>query len=145
MLWKGIYTTGVDEVDWQNFNLLDYVEVMMNTEDNGARLMQLEIFEELVKNFFECEQRLHDECRYFAADRHRYVHENFIEMLGRIKRDYVKTGITLENENLFRKHVVAFFKNHIVCDDRLFAFFYNNNVLRENFVEHENTYVESAV
>jgi len=145
MSWNSSYETGIDEIDRQNFNLISYIEVMTNSKDNRARLAQLEIFEELVKNYFECEQRLHDECCYFDAYRHRIFHEAYIITLQGIKQNFEKTGATAGNEKLFRNKAVDFLKNHITGRDKSFARFYQNNIFRENYVENENLETSTAV
>ena len=145
MSWNSSYETGVDEIDRQNFELLDYIEVMKNTEDNKTRLMQLEIFEELVKKNFMQEQRLHDECRYFDAFWHKISHQAYIKKLQHTKHNLSESGATLENENIFRTQVVEFLKYHITCHDKSFAHFYNDNKFCENFVEQENTFATAML
>jgi len=145
MMLKGFYKTGVDEIDRQNFNLINHIEAMMDPENKGTKLTQLQNFEGLVKKYFENEERLHAECRYLAADRHRYAHEVFIKMLQQIKREFIETGITLENENIFKEHVVGFFVNNIMDGDKTFGIFYHNNVLSKNNVGPVNPYVQAAV
>ena len=41
MLQNNSYETGVDEIDWQNFELIAHIGAMMQTEDNRTMLMQL--------------------------------------------------------------------------------------------------------
>ena len=145
MLWYSLYETGVDEIDRQNFELIDRVKVMMNIEDNKERLKQLEIFEELVKKYFAREQRLHEEFCYLDAYWHRVFHEAYIRKLQHAKQRFIETGATLENEKIFITQVVEFLKNHIACHDRSFAHFYYNSILCENFFGHENANTQAAV
>jgi len=129
MLWKSSYKTGIDEIDRQNLDLIKNVEVMMRPDDLGAKLMRLEDFEKLVKKYFEHEQRLHKELSYSDAYWHKIAHEVYIKKLQHVKRNFVETGATLENEKNFRTKVVEFLKNHIACHDRSFAHFYFDNMV----------------
>jgi len=132
MLRNSSYKTGIDEIDKQNYDLIDRVDEMMNTEDNGERLKQLGIFEELVKKYFEREQRLHNECRYFDSYWHHIIHELYITKLLHTKQIFTEAGATPGNKEIFRRQVVEFLKDHIMCHDRSFANFYNNIILLEN-------------
>ena len=131
MLWNDSYKTGVDVIDLQNFEIVASIREMMQFEDNKKRLTQLEVFEELVKKYFEREEKLHDECG-FDAYLHRISHEIYINALQQIKRNFEKTGTTMENEKFFRTNVVEFFKKHIKSHDMCFAYFYRNNILYKN-------------
>jgi hemerythrin len=103
---------------------VDYMETLMNTKDHQKRLVQFEVLEKLIKTFFTFEQRLHDELGYFDANAHRISHESYIRRLKHTKRNFLKTGATPENEELFITRVVDFFEIHILRHDVLFAIFY---------------------
>jgi len=128
MLWKSSYETGVDEIDRQNFDLLSCVEAMMGPDAASTKLIQLETFETLVTRYFTFEQGIHTKSRYFDADKHEYYHAAYIKSLQGIKRNFEKTGATLENEKIFIREVVEPLQNHIMCHDKLFAFFFHNNI-----------------
>ena len=98
---------------------------MANTKDWSTRLSELENLEQLVKKSFLLEQRIHEKYGYFDADWHETIHELYIKKLQIAKRYLAQTGITLENEQIFRWQVAEFFKAHIMCHDRAFAHFYH--------------------
>jgi len=145
MLWNDSYETGVDEIDRQNVDLITYIEAMMSTEDNKAKLRQLEIFIQLVKKFFEHEQSLHNRCSYFRVDEHRISHESYIRKLRRMKREFVEMGSSRDNNIIFNKNVVEFLKNHITRHDELFARFYHDKIFYENIAMYGNAYGTVAV
>jgi len=140
MLWKDTYKTGIDEIDGQNFDLIKNVEAIMSPADNGTRLNQFEIFEELVIKCFEREQRLHEECRYYYSYWHGIAHAAYIKALQRAKQDFFGTVAALVNERVFRIKVFEFLKNHITCLDKSFARFYHKYISLENFFEDGKNY-----
>ena len=134
MLWKSSYATGIDEIDRQNFELIIRIGIMMHAVDNKAKLTQLENFEELVKKYFDREQRLHNKNGYFDADKQKNFHETYIRKLQHTKQHFVKTGITFENKQIFRTNAVELLQNHILYHDKLFALIHCN--LRKNVNIH---------
>ena len=145
MLWKDSYKTGIDEIDRQNFDLINNIEAMMSPTDNETRLMQLDAFEELVKKYFEREQKLHKECHFYDAYWHRIVHKAYIKVLRRTKQDFVETMTTPEKEIIFRIKLFEFLKNHITRLDKSFARYYHKNIPCEDFVGYEKAYATAMV
>jgi len=145
MLWNSSYKTGIDEIDKQNNELINNIVTIMYSANNRTRLMQFEIFEELVKKYFEREQKLHIDCCYSDAYRHRIAHEVYIKKLQITKRNFEKTGATLENELILRTNMIEVHKNHIMCYDKSFAYFYFNNLSCENIVPNEIVYTVAAI
>ena len=123
MLWNDSYESGIFEIDRQNFDLVSRITEMMYYEENSIRLKQLEVFEQLVKEYFANEQRLHGKYHYFDSYSHRISHEVYISGLARIRRNFEKTGSTLENEREFFRQVFEFLKEHIMNHDKSFGEF----------------------
>jgi hemerythrin-like metal-binding protein len=130
MLWSASYETGVREIDEQNFDLVEHIEAMMNPDNNRSRFEQLVKFECLAARYFEREQELHRGCGYEHAERHEFIHKNYLMRLRRMKKNFIENGPTLQNEMIFIKNVLETFKKHILDHDKEFAIFYNGSVER---------------
>ncbi|MDR3332689.1 MAG: hypothetical protein LBT08_08670 [Synergistaceae bacterium] len=127
MLWDSSYETGIREIDEQNFDLVGHIETMMNPDNNRSRFERLVNFERLAKRYFENEQALHGECGYEHAEKHEFIHRNYLRRLRRMRDNFIESGPTLRNEMIFIKDVLEALKKHIQDHDRHFAEFYLEN------------------
>ena len=130
MSWNSLYETGVKELDCQNFDLLSRLDAMVDADSLAVRVQQLVHFEQVVTAYFEREQRMHGECGYYDADIHKFAHRSYLEHLGRIKWRFTEGKFTLENELIFMKDAVGILLKHIMDEDKSFAGFYHENILR---------------
>jgi len=146
MIWNYSFETGVNEIDRQNFDLINHIEEMMQPLDNRMKLMQLIFFEELVKKYFSREQRLHDKNRYFSSEEHKFYHKAYLKVLQEKRRNFAKMGDTVEDGKILVRDLFEFLKNHIMCHDKLFAYSYNYDKWYENVgIGYEKTRATVAV
>jgi hemerythrin-like metal-binding protein len=128
MLWDSDYETGVREIDEHNHDLVGHIEAMMNPDNNRSRYERLVNFEQAAEKYFETEQKLHRECGYEHAERHKFIHKKYLMRLRRMKKNFVENGPTLQNEMIFIKDVLEALKKHIIDHDKVFATYYNAGV-----------------
>ncbi|MDR1138029.1 MAG: hypothetical protein LBK91_06880 [Synergistaceae bacterium] len=139
MVWNILFETGMREIDEQNSRLVAHVEAMSEYDSNSVKYERLEDFEALAARHFEREQRIHDECGYSWAEKHRLAHKSYLRKICRMKRRFVENGPTLENEIIFIRDVIESLKKNIMNHDKDFADWYAKVGERDSLLSERMT------
>ena len=123
MEWNQTYNIGIDVIDNQHRQILDYINALEQVKNTGQRDKIKEVLEDLIdytQSHFSFEENLLEQVSYQYLPSHRGIHDLFVKRLNDYRLKFEK-GESIEKDlyRLLSKWLI----NHIqVADQRFGAF-----------------------
>lgn len=133
--WKEAYEIGIEIIDHQHKNLIEYLNELHYAQTNGTgQYLVIEILQKLADYthyHFQTEEKLFEQYIYLKADDHLTEHKYFVEQIEVFQRE-------LKNNNLLLSlKTIDFLKdwtiNHILGTDQEFGDFVCSQESSETF------------
>lgn len=125
--WMPDLSTGVDKIDAQHMELIDYINNLLKAIIKGRGreevLRTIKFLEEYSIFHFGEEEKYMLQHDYAGYADHRAEHLAFIDRLNAIKSDYEKLGEDSEAVISLNKHVIEWLIKHITMSDKSFGKF----------------------
>ncbi|KJV36480.1 bacteriohemerythrin [Acinetobacter brisouii] len=131
MEWNESYNIGIDVIDHQHRQILDYINALEQILINGQRDKIREILDDLIdytQSHFSFEENLLQQVFYQYLPSHKGIHELFVKRLNEYRHRFER-GESIENDlhRLLSKWLI----NHIQHDDQDYV-----NSVRENMLHY---------
>ena len=129
MEWSETYNIGIDVIDNQHRQILDYINAQESIRKTGDRSKIKEVLEDLIdytQSHFTFEENLHEQVHYQYLPSHRGIHELFVKKLNDYRQRFER-GESIENDlyRLLSKWLI----NHIQHDDQDYVDAVRDNML----------------
>ncbi len=129
MEWNESYNIGIDVIDNQHRQILDYINALEQVKSTGDRDRIKEVLEDLIdytQSHFSFEENLLEQVSYQYLPSHRGIHELFVKRLNDYRLKFEK-GESIENDlyRLLSKWLI----NHIQHDDQDYVDAVRDNML----------------
>lgn len=129
MEWNESYNIGIDVIDNQHRQILDYINALEQVKSTGDRDRIKEVLEDLIdytQSHFSFEENLLEQVSYQYLASHRGIHELFVKRLNDYRLKFEK-GESIENDlyRLLSKWLI----NHIQHDDQDYVDAVRDNML----------------
>ena len=129
MEWSEKFNIGIDVIDSQHRQILDYINALEQSRATGAREQIKEVFDDLIdytESHFSFEENLLSQVNYQFLPSHRGIHELFVKRLNDYRQRF-DNGESVEDDlhRLLSKWLI----NHIQHDDQDYADAVRDNML----------------
>ena len=129
MEWNERYNIGIDVIDNQHRQILDYINALEHIRISGQRDKIKEVLDDLIdytQSHFSFEENLLEQVSYQYLPSHRGIHELFVKRLNDYRHKFDQ-GESVENElyRLLSKWLI----NHIQHDDQDYVDAVRDNML----------------
>lgn len=129
MEWNESYNIGIDVIDKQHRQILDYINALEEIRGTGERDRIKEVLNDLIdytQSHFSFEENLLEQVSYQYLPSHRGIHELFVKRLNDYRLKFEK-GKSIENDlyRLLSKWLI----NHIQHDDQDYVDAVRDNML----------------
>lgn len=128
--WKDSYSIGDDEVDNQHKELFNLVNNLIEATVFGGVKKEIEkainFLEEYVVLHFKSEEDLMSATHYPDYHIHKDIHDNFIDEVLILKKEFNNSGINLELAFKVQTNVVNWLLTHIMEEDQKIGDWINN-------------------
>ena len=129
MEWNETYNIGIDVIDNQHRQILDYINALEQVKNTGQRDKIKEVLEDLIdytQSHFSFEENLLEQVSYQYLPSHRGIHDLFVKRLNDYRLKFEK-GEAIENDlyRLLSKWLI----NHIQHDDQDYVDAVRDNML----------------
>ena len=129
MEWSDTYNIGIEVIDNQHRQILDYINALESIRKTGDRSKIKEVLEDLIdytQSHFTFEENLLEQVHYQYLPSHRGIHELFVKKLNDYRRRF-ELGESIENDlhRLLSKWLI----NHIQHDDQDYVDAVRDNML----------------
>lgn len=129
MEWNETYNIGIEVIDNQHRQILDYINALEQVKNTGQRDKIKEVLEDLIdytQSHFSFEENLLEQVSYQYLPSHRGIHELFVKRLNDYRLKFEK-GEAIENDlyRLLSKWLI----NHIQHDDQDYVDAVRDNML----------------
>lgn len=129
MEWNESYNIGIDVIDKQHRQILDYINALEEIRGTGERDRIKEVLNDLIdytQSHFSFEENLLEQVSYQYLPSHRGIHELFVKRLNDYRLKFEK-GESIENDlyRLLSKWLI----NHIQHDDQDYVDAVRDNML----------------
>ncbi|MCO8043104.1 bacteriohemerythrin [Acinetobacter bohemicus] len=129
MEWKENYNIGIEVIDNQHRQILDYINTLEQVKSTGARDKIKEVLDDLIdytQSHFSFEENLLEQVSYQYLPSHRGIHELFVKRLNDYRLKFEK-GESIEKDlyRLLSKWLI----NHIQHDDQDYVDAVRDNML----------------
>ncbi|MFX1823360.1 bacteriohemerythrin [Acinetobacter sp. AS5] len=129
MEWNESYNIGIDVIDKQHRQILDYINALEEIRGAGQRDRIKEVLNDLIdytQSHFSFEENLLEQVSYQYLPSHRGIHELFVKRLNDYRLKFEK-GESIENDlyRLLSKWLI----NHIQHDDQDYVDAVRDNML----------------
>ncbi|WP_111895507.1 bacteriohemerythrin [Acinetobacter sp. MB5] len=130
MEWNESYNIGIDVIDHQHRQILDYINALDQIRISGDRHKIQEILDDLIdytQSHFSFEENLLEQVMYQYLPSHKGIHDIFVKRLNEYRHRFAK-GEAVENDlhRLLSKWLI----NHIQHDDQDYVLSVRENMLR---------------
>lgn len=130
MEWSNSYNIGIDVIDHQHRQILDYINALDQIRESGNRDRIQEVLDDLIdytQSHFSFEENLLQQVNYQYLPSHRGIHELFVKRLNDYRHKFEK-GESIEQDlyRLLSKWLI----NHIQHDDQDYVDSVRDNMLR---------------
>lgn len=129
MEWNQTYNIGIDVIDNQHRQILDYINALEQVKNTGQRDKIKEVLEDLIdytQSHFSFEENLLEQVSYQYLPSHRGIHDLFVKRLNDYRLKFEK-GESIEKDlyRLLSKWLI----NHIQHDDQDYVDAVRDNML----------------
>jgi hemerythrin len=129
MEWSESYNIGIDVIDNQHRQILDYINALEEIRGTGQRDRIREVLNDLIdytQSHFSFEENLLEQVSYQYLPSHRGIHDLFVKRLNDYRVKFEK-GESVENDlyRLLSKWLI----NHIQHDDQDYVDAVRDNML----------------
>ncbi|MGN0936465.1 MULTISPECIES: bacteriohemerythrin [unclassified Acinetobacter] len=129
MEWNEKYNIGIDVIDNQHRQILDYINTLEAILVNGSREKIKEVLDDLIdytQSHFSFEENLLEQVHYQYLPSHRGIHEHFVRRLNEYRTKF-ENGVSVEQDlyRLLSKWLI----NHIQHDDQDYVDSVRDNML----------------
>ena len=129
MEWSEKFNIGIDVIDNQHRQILDYINTLEQIRATGAREQIKEVFDDLIdytESHFSFEENLLSQVNYQFLPSHRGIHALFVKRLNDCRQRFAN-GEPVEDDlhRLLSKWLI----NHIQHDDQDYADAVRDNML----------------
>lgn len=129
MQWNESYNIGIDVIDNQHRQILDYINALESIRHTGDRGKIKEVLEDLIdytQSHFSFEENLLEQVNYQYLPSHRGIHALFVKRLTDYRQKF-EEGHSIENDlyRLLSKWLI----NHIQHDDQDYVDSVRDNML----------------
>ncbi|MGE8537981.1 MAG: bacteriohemerythrin [Acinetobacter sp.] len=129
MEWNESYNIGIDVIDKQHRQILDYINALEEIRGTGQRDRIKEVLNDLIdytQSHFSFEENLLEQVSYQYLPSHRGIHELFVKRLNDYRLKF-EQGESIENDlyRLLSKWLI----NHIQHDDQDYVDAVRDNML----------------
>lgn len=129
MEWSESYNIGIDVIDNQHRQILDYINALEEIRGTSQRDRIREVLNDLIdytQSHFSFEENLLEQVSYQYLPSHRCIHELFVKRLNDYRLKFEK-GESIENDlyRLLSKWLI----NHIQHDDQDYVDAVRDNML----------------
>mgnify|MGYP000373188259 CR=1 FL=1 len=131
MEWNDSYNIGIDVIDHQHRQILDYINVLEKIRVNGQHDKIKDVLDDLIdytQSHFSFEENLLQQVCYQYLPSHKGIHELFVKRLHDYRQRF-NNGESIENDlyRLLSKWLI----NHIQHDDQDYV-----NSVRDNMLQY---------
>lgn len=129
MEWNETYNIGIDVIDNQHRQILDYINALEQVKNTGQHDKIKEVLEDLIdytQSHFSFEENLLEQVSYQYLPSHRGIHDLFVKRLNDYRLKFEK-GESIEKDlyRLLSKWLI----NHIQHDDQDYVDAVRDNML----------------
>lgn len=129
MEWNEGYNIGIDVIDNQHKQILDYINALEEIRSSGERSKIKEVLDDLIdytQSHFTFEENLLEQVNYQYLTSHRAIHDMFVKRLNEYRTKF-ENGTAVENDlyRLLSKWLI----NHIQHDDQDYVDAVRDNML----------------
>jgi hemerythrin len=129
MEWNQTYNIGIDVIDNQHRQILDYINALEQVKNTGQRDKIKDVLEDLIdytQSHFSFEENLLEQVSYQYLPSHRGIHDLFVKRLNDYRLKFEK-GESIEKDlyRLLSKWLI----NHIQHDDQDYVDAVRDNML----------------
>ena len=129
MKWNESYNIGIEVIDNQHRQILDYINALEKIRVSGDRNQIKEVLDDLIdytQSHFSFEENLLEQVSYQYLPSHRGIHDLFVERLNDYRQKFDR-GESVENDlyRLLSKWLI----NHIQHDDQDYVDAVRDNML----------------
>ena len=129
MVWSEKFNLGIDVIDNQHRQILDYINALEKIRATGAREQIKDVFDDLIdytQSHFSFEENLLAQVNYQFLPSHRSIHELFVKRLKDYRQRF-DNGESVEDDlhRLLSKWLI----NHIQHDDQDYIDAVRDNML----------------
>ncbi|MCC8165343.1 MAG: hemerythrin family protein [Planctomycetes bacterium] len=126
MLWQSTFQCNIPHIDAQHMALFDYIEKLGNKHGDISRIPEtVDFLETYVREHFADEESLHQQSRYPRALEHQRQHAAFINVVAKVKKEYLASGHNLSTLMEMNHAMVAWLSQHILNADKAYAIFFH--------------------
>ena len=125
MLWVKSLETGIEKIDDQHKQLFEQLDILLDTENADRYVEVIDFLDEYLEGHCSDEQQLHKKAKYYKAEIHKQLHEEFLSAFRKMRDRYVKEGLTRENGTAIDKTLASWLRDHILIHDKAFSVYYN--------------------
>ena len=130
MEWQNSYNIGIDVIDHQHRQILDYINRLEDIRHTGNREEIRDVLDDLIdytQSHFTFEENLLSQVSYQYLSSHKGIHDLFVKRLNDY-RERFKAGESIENDlyRLLSKWLI----NHIQHDDQDYVDAVQDNMIR---------------
>ncbi|MDY6529570.1 bacteriohemerythrin [Acinetobacter faecalis] len=130
MEWNDTFNIGIDVIDQQHRQILDYINILEQIRVTGDKSKIKEVLDDLIdytQSHFTFEENLLEQVNYQFLPSHRGIHELFVKKLIGYRQKF-DMGISIEGDlhRLLSKWLI----NHIRHDDQDYVDAVRDNMLR---------------
>lgn len=129
MEWSEKFNLGIDVIDNQHRQILDYITALEKIRATGAREQIKDVFDDLIdytQSHFSFEENLLAQVNYQFLPSHRSIHELFVKRLNDYRQRF-DNGESVEDD-LYRL-LTKWLINHIQHDDQDYVDAVRDNML----------------
>ena len=131
MEWDESYNIGIEVIDNQHRQILDYINILEEVRKTGDRGKIKEVLEDLIdytQSHFTFEENLLEQVHYQYLPSHRGIHALFVKRLHDYREKFDQ-GVSVENDlyRLLSKWLI----NHIQHDDQDYV-----DAVRDNMIHY---------
>ena len=131
MEWNDSYNIGIEVIDNQHRQILDYINILEEVRKTGNRGKIKEVLEDLIdytQSHFTFEENLLEQVHYQYLPSHRGIHDLFVKRLNDYREKFHQ-GLSIENDlyRLLSKWLI----NHIQHDDQDYV-----DAVRDNMIHY---------
>ena len=129
MEWSEKFNIGIDVIDNQHRQILDYINTLEQIRATGAREQIKEVFDDLIdytESHFSFEENLLSQVNYQFLPSHRGIHALFVKRLNDCRQRFAN-GEPVEDD--LHRLLSKWWINHIQHDDQDYADAVRDNML----------------
>ena len=125
MLWAKSLETGIGKIDDQHKQLFGQLDILRDAENSDRYAEAIDFLDEYIVGHCSDEQQMHKKAKYYKAEVHKQLHEEYISAFRKIKDRYIEEGPTKENSMAIYRTLDSWLRDHILLHDRAFSVYYN--------------------